>query len=376
MSMQIEIANSFAQIEPTEWNALTDGSPVLNHHLFSAMEATGCIGADSGWQPYPIVVKEEGRVVGVSPLFLKSHSYGEYVFDWSWADAYERNGIPYYPKLLTAIPFTPVSGSRLMSTKPEIRLLMSQVIVQQMQEHGLSSAHILFTDDLDSELLRQQGWLERAGVQFRWQNEKFADFDDFLSRLAHDKRKKIHQERRKITEAGIMVRRLQGMEISEADWDFFYICYRNTYHQHHSSPYLNRDFFTEIGHRLKDHILLIIAERNGQPIATAFNFYDAHSLFGRYWGAIEYIPGLHFELCYYQAQEFCIAQGIQYFEGGAQGEHKLARGFLPRATHSFHQIAHPEFDRAIRDFVSREAGQMEIYHHELEERAPFKKLEI
>ena len=222
-------------------------------------------------------------------------------------------------------------------------------------------------------MLANSGWLERHGVQFRWENEGFSSFDEFLATLSHDKRKKIKQERRKIADAGIHCRQLQGSEIQPQDWDFFFRCYQNTYFEHHSTPYLNREFFHLLGERMPDNILLVIAERDHKPIAATFNLYGRDTLYGRYWGAMQYVPGLHFELCYYQPQEFCIAQGLRYFEGGAQGEHKLARGFRPRITRSFHKIAHAEFEMAIRDHVERESKGVGLYHDELEERAPFRK---
>lgn len=373
MNIEMEIVSGVSQLDAGQWNALAGSSPMLGHAFLSALEDTGCVGAGTGWQPYPLVARCEGKLIGAMPLYLKSHSYGEYVFDWAWADAFERNGMAYYPKFLSTIPFTPVSGGRLLSADAEIQALMAEVLNEQMQRHALSSAHVLFADDNTAAILRAAGWIERSGVQFRWENEDFADFDDFLCRLAHDKRKKIRQERRKIHAAGISCRQLQGREITEAQWDFFFRCYENTYREHRSTPYLTRAFFTELGRRLPQHCLLIIAERSGEPVAAALNLYDDNTLYGRYWGAMEYVAGLHFELCYYQAQEFCIARNIRYFEGGAQGEHKLARGFRPKATQSFHRIAHPDFAEAIRNFVAQETHGIGIYHHELQERAPFRK---
>ncbi|HEY8118192.1 MAG TPA: GNAT family N-acetyltransferase [Methylophilaceae bacterium] len=372
MSIEVEIVGGVSELDAMEWDALTDGSPILSHAFLSALEDTGCLGAGTGWQPYPITVRNHGKLVGATALYLKTHSYGEYVFDWAWADAYERNGMAYYPKLLAAIPFTPITGPRLLSADTGIQALMAQVLIEQMERHSLSSSHILFPDEATANILRQAGWLERKGVQFRWQNEGFKDFEDFLSRLSHDKRKKIKQERKKITAAGVTCRKLTAENITQADWDFFFSCYQNTYREHRSTPYLTREFFYALGERLPLQTLLIVAEQNGQPIASALNLFDSTNLYGRYWGALEYVLGLHFELCYYQAQEFCIARNIRYFEGGAQGEHKLARGFLPRPTCSFHKIAHPDFEAAIRNFVGQEAENMGAYHNELEERAPFK----
>lgn len=374
MSLEIEIVGGVSVLGAEEWDALTDGSPILSHAFLSALEQTGCVGAGTGWQPYPITIRDNGKLVGATPLYLKGHSYGEYVFDWAWADAYQRNGIAYYPKMLIAIPFTPITGPRLLGADATIQALLAKAFNQQINQHSFSSAHILFPDEPTAEVLRECGWLERKGVQFRWENENFADFEDFLSRLSHDKRKKIRQERKKIAAAGVVCKRLTGAEASQADWDFFFRCYENTYHQHHSTPYLTREFFYAIGACLPQQTLLIIAEQEGVPIAAALNLHSDQVLYGRYWGALRYVPGLHFELCYYQAQEFCIAHYIRYFEGGAQGEHKLARGFRPRPTCSFHKISHPEFQAAIENFLQYEERGISAYHNELEERAPFKNL--
>ncbi len=371
--MKIEVVASVSDVDVAQWDALTDGSPLLSHTFLSALENTRCVGQGTGWQPYPLLVWNEDKLVGAMPLYIKSHSYGEYVFDWSWAEAYERNGIAYYPKLLSAIPFTPITGARLLSTDSTVQKLMAQTLLELVERNQLSSAHVLFPDDASAEALQQEGWIERSSVQFRWENESFTDFEDFLQRLSHDKRKKIHQERKKITAAGVTCRQIQGAEIAEQDWDFFYQCYQNTYREHRSTPYLTREFFSALTQQMPRNVLLIIAEQAGEPIAAALNIVGNNALYGRYWGALQYVPGLHFELCYYQAQEFCIANKIRYFEGGAQGEHKLARGFLPRPTRSFHHIAHPDFDTAIRNFVERESVGMEHYQNELEERAPFRK---
>lgn len=369
----MEILGGMQEVDARQWDALAAGSPVLNHAFLSLLEETGCVGAGTGWQPHPLVVRRAGQLVGAMPLYLKSHSYGEYVFDWAWAEAFERNGMAYYPKFLGAVPFTPVSGPRLLSAEADIRLLMAQVLGEQTERHGLSSAHVLFTDDDSAAALQAAGWLERCGVQFRWENDGFVDFDDFLGRLAHDKRKKIRQERKKIAAAGIVCRALQGEDIEAAHWDFFFRCYENTYREHHSRPYLTRRFFHALGERLPLHCLLILAEVAGEPIAAALNLLGDDALYGRYWGTTRYVPGLHFELCYYQAQQFCIAHGIRHFEGGAQGEHKLARGFRPRPTRSFHKIVHPEFEAAIRHFLAQETDGMAAYQDELEERAPYRQ---
>jgi predicted N-acyltransferase len=376
MNMEIEIVAGMRQIDPAQWDALTGDSPLLSHAFLSTLEDTHCVGPGTGWQPYLLIVRQESRITGAMPLYIKSHSYGEYVFDWAWADAYERNGLAYYPKLLSAIPFTPVSGARLFAHDPEIQSLMLQVLLQQMQQHRLSSAHVLFPDEKSAEVLRNAGWLERTGVQFRWENNGYSNFEDFLTCLSHDKRKKIRQERKKLSQAGIKCKKIRGSEVTSEQWDFFYNCYENTYHQHRSTPYLTREFFHVLSKRLPQNVLLILAEQEGKPLAAAFNIFDRDNLYGRYWGAMAYVPGLHFELCYYQAQEFCIEEDIRYFEGGAQGEHKLARGFLPRPTRSFHKIAQPDFESAISEFVERESQGMDAYQDELEERTPFKQIDL
>jgi predicted N-acyltransferase len=371
-NIQLEIQDSYSQLNAAQWDALVGDMPLLSHAFLSAMEDSGSIGKSTGWQPYPMLVKAADTLIAAMPLFLKTHSYGEYVFDWAWADAYERNGMQYYPKLLSAIPFTPITSQRLITDQPEIQMLMIQALEETMRKYQLSSAHILFPDEGSTAMLEQAGWMQRQGVQFRWQNEGFADFDAFLMTLSHDKRKKIRQERKKIVASGVQCRAIKGADITHDQWNFFYQCYANTYREHHSTPYLMPRFFKQIGRTMPDNILLIIAYINDEPIASALNIYHDTTLYGRYWGSLQYVPGLHFELCYYQAQEFCIAHNIQYFEGGAQGEHKLARGFKPRPTCSFHKMAHPDFERAIRDFVGREAQGVTAYTHELEERAPFK----
>lgn len=372
MRLRLEITDSVEHIKASSWDALVGDMPLLSHAFLSAFETSGSVGDGTGWQPSPMLVFDDAQLVGAMPLYVKSHSYGEYVFDWAWADAYARNGIRYYPKLLSAIPFTPITCQRLLTKHSEIQALMINALTQTMNEHQLSSAHVLFPDDDSAQALMQAGWLQRFGVQFRWQNENFRNFDDFLNTLSHDKRKKIRQERKKITESGVACRRIKGTEITPEQWEFFYRCYQNTYFEHRSSPYLTLSFFQQIGCSMPHNILLILAYRGGEPVAAALNIYHQAALYGRYWGALQYVPNLHFELCYYQAQEFCIDEKIEYFEGGAQGEHKLARGFKPRPTCSFHQIAHPDFSRAIRNFVNQESQGIANYTNELVERAPFK----
>lgn len=356
------------------WDNLTDGTPLISHAFLLALETSQSVGTGTGWTPYPLAVYNTAQeLVGAMPLYLKAHSYGEYVFDWAWAEAYERNQQAYYPKLISAIPFSPITSARLLTQDAQVASIMVGALSSLMQQHQLSSVHVLFPQTADTPVFEQAGWLKRVGVQFRWKNQQYTDFEAFLATLNHNKRKKIHQERKKLAAHGVKYRWVLGTDIQENDWDFFYACYCNTYEAHHSTPYLTRAFFSTIGQHMPNNVLLIVAELAGKPIAAALNFYNQHTLYGRYWGAITYLPNLHFELCYYQAQAFCIAQGIQFFEGGAQGEHKLARGFEPRATCSYHRIAHPDFAAAIQDFVLRESNSMAHYTSELEERVPFKQ---
>lgn len=372
MSMTLELTDSIKQVDAKSWDALVGAMPLLSHAFLSALEDSGSVGKATGWQPYPLVVYDDGQLVGAMPLYLKTHSYGEYVFDWSWAEAYARSGVNYYPKLLAAIPFTPITSQRLLANTLQIQILMLEALNETMHKYQLSSVHVLFPDEDSAIALKQAGWLQRNGVQFRWENAGFHHFDDFLSILSHDKRKKIRQERKKVVASGVVCKRIKGADISPEQWDFFYECYENTYIEHRSTPYLTPEFFKQIGRNMPQHLLLVIAYVDDVPVASALNIYDQTALYGRYWGALHYVPNLHFELCYYQAQEFCIAEHIQYFEGGAQGEHKLARGFKPRPTCSFHKISQPDFAAAISDFVARESQGIVAYTNELEQRAPFK----
>ncbi len=375
----VELITSINDVNAREWdallfdNTLQDATPLLSHAFLSALENSKSVGQGTGWNPHPLIVRQGKKLVGAIPLYLKSHSYGEYVFDWAWADAYARSGLNYYPKLLSAIPFSPITSARLLARNDEAKALMIGALESAMRQHNLSSAHVLFPDDASAAHFDAAGWLKRAGVQFRWQNKNYANFEAFLATLSHDKRKKIHQERKKIHNAGVVCKWIKGQDATESDWDFFYHCYCNTYAEHHSTPYLTRAFFSEIGKTMPQNILLIVAEINGKAVASTLSIYNKNTLYGRYWGATQFVSGLHFELCYYQAQQFCIAEKIEYFEGGAQGEHKLARGFEPRPTCSYHKIAHPDFEAAIKQFLIRESEGIAAYTNELEERAPFKQ---
>ncbi|MCV4225134.1 GNAT family N-acetyltransferase, partial [Pseudomonas aeruginosa] len=296
--------------------------------------------------------RRAGRLAGAVPLYAKSHSRGEYVFDYAWADAYARNGLPYYPKLLSAVPFTPVGGARLLAHTHADRLLLARGLIQLARQFEVSSLHVLFPSDDDLLALREAGYLIRAGVQFHWRNAGYAGFDDFLAAFSHDKRKKIRQDRKKVAAERVSFRWLRGADIDAAALDFFYQCYRHTYLAHGNPPYLNLEFFRQLHAEMPDALVLILAEQDGQPVAAALNLQADGVLYGRYWGARRYIPGLHFETCYLQSIEYCIAHGQASFEGGAQGEHKMARGLLPTPTWSAHWIADRQSGPQIRKFGS------------------------
>ena len=367
---RIEVAGSLAGVSPAEWDALAMGNPFASHAFLSALLETGCASAHTGWQPQFLLLWQDEVLAGAMPLFLKSHSYGEYVFDWAWADAYARHGLEYYPKLLSAIPFTPVGGPRLLARGDDERAALLGAALELARQ--ASSLHILFPPEGEAALMQRAGMMLRRTVQFHWRNEGYADFEDFLSRLTSHRRKVIRQERRRVREAGVSVRRLAGPEVRRAHWEFFARCYRRTYAEHRSSPYLNLEFFLRIGETMPRNLVLILAERAGRPIAAALDVASADALYGRYWGALEHVPLLHFECCYYQGIEHAIERRLARFEGGAQGEHKLHRGLLPVETLSAHWLAHPQFARAVEDYLARETAGIGRYVDELSEFSPFR----
>ncbi len=363
------------------WNALlatqAQPTPFMRLEYLQALHQSRSATADTGWQPQFIGIWEGDELLAACPVWLKSHSYGEYVFDWAWADAYRRHGLEYYPKLLVAVPFTPVPGCRLLARNEETRALLVQALQALAEQQGLSSIHLLFGAPQDHQAATDHTWLQREGVQFHWtqrEPEPFVDFQDFLAALQRDKRKKIQQEQRRVREAGVSFKTLEGPAITEQAWDFFYRCYQLTYRAHHSTPYLTRDFFRLMSETMAANWLLFIAMRDGVPIAASLLALDPErgAAFGRYWGAIEQIPCLHFDACYYQPLAWCIEHGYRRFEGGAQGEHKMARGLLPVPTQSSHWLAHPDFSDAVAEFLAREGQAMRGYVNELEEHQPFK----
>ena len=367
----VRVLDSLALVDPRQWNALAGDHPFLRHELFHALHETGCASERTGWLPRFVTLWLDGRLSAAMPLYLKSHSYGEYVFDWAWAEAYQRHGFDYYPKLVSAVPFSPVQGPRLLAADGETRGRLLRAALTLAGD--ASSLHVLFPLPEEAGMMAEAGMMLRRGVQFHWRNPGYRSFEEFLAALSHDKRKKIRQERHRVREAGVRFRWLLGRDIRSEDWLFFSRCYKTTYRAHHSTPYLNRAFFERIGEALPDNVMLVVAELNGEPVASAMNVYSEKTLYGRYWGAVAYVPNLHFEACYYQAIEFCIERGIQVFEGGAQGEHKLSRGFLPVQTVSAHWLKHAEFARAVEQFLARETAGVDRYLDELNDRAPFRK---
>ncbi|QOL49337.1 GNAT family N-acetyltransferase [Massilia litorea] len=381
MNYRTHIASSLSEIGEQAWNGLLaqqeEANPFLSYAFLHALHESGSAAPETGWQPQYIALYEDvaGRgatLAAALPLYVKGHSYGEYVFDWAWADAYQRHGLDYYPKLLAAVPFTPVAGPRLLAVDDAARAALIAVLKATQRATEVSSTHILFPPEAHARQLQEAGFMLRSGVQFHWLNPGYADFEEFLATLEQKKRKNIRAERRKVREAGVTLRRVRGADATDADWKLFNRCYRHTYAAHYSTPYLNLDFFRRIGRTMPDNILLVIAEREGRPIASSLVIHSADTLYGRYWGELEHVPCLHFEAAYYQPLEFCIEQGIKTFEGGAQGEHKMARGFLPTRTFSAHWLAHPSFADAIERFLEREAGGIDDYISELNERNPFK----
>lgn len=373
MNFEIVCAEGVSAIPSGEWDALTQGHPLVSHAYLEALEATHCAVPRTGWTSRHLAIVRNGKVRAAMPLYAKSHSRGEYVFDHAWANAYARYGMDYYPKLVCGVPFTPVPGPRLLACDNNDRLILLEAAKQLMREEGYSSLHVLFPHDDDIPALRRAGLLFRGNVQFHWQNRGYRNIDAFMADLTQPKRKKLRQDRRRLADEDITFKWLSGREIDGASLRFLYLCYVQTYLAHGNAPYLNLDFFERIHDRLGDALVVILAQRRGVPIAAALNIRDSRRLFGRYWGSTEFVPGLHFETCYMQGIEFAIAHGMDAFEGGAQGEHKLARGMLPVRTWSAHWIDDPVFGPAIADFLAREAPFIDEYMMALDEHSPYRE---
>lgn len=401
------VHEDLSTLDAEAWNALLarqdQPTPFMRHEYLAALHTSGSATPATGWAPHFLTLHDRaGQLQAACPLYLKSHSRGEYVFDWAWADAHHRHGLAYYPKGVVAVPFTPTPGSRLLAHDAAARDALLQILLEQCSSLGLSSLHLLFGSGEDLTTAEGAGLMLRHTVQFHWRNrahEPYADFDDFLATLSQDKRKKIRQERRKVREAGVTLRPLRGQEISPQDWDFFYRCYERTYLEHGNPPYLRRDFFTQIAAGQAEHWLLFVAERDGRPIASSLialgevpdpvskrleteggsprsgemaGTANRAVAWGRYWGALERVDCLHFEACYYAPLEWCISHRMQRFEGGAQGEHKLARALLPVQTSSAHWLAQPDFARAVQQFLDVEGEHIDRYLDELALHSPLR----
>ena len=371
-----------AEIAATDWDNLLasqhNPTPFMQHAYLRAMYESRSAFAATGWQARFISLWLGDELQAACPMYLKDHSYGEYVFDWAWANAYQQHGLNYYPKALIAVPFTPVPGTRLLARNREARQSLLQAAVDWCQTEKLSSLHLLFGCAEDMAACQSLGLLQRQTVQFHWQNQNWSDFENFLASLTQEKRKKIRQERRRVTDAGVSFRWALGADISTQDWAFFYSCYERTYLEHGNAPYLTPDFFHRMQSTCTENWLLFIAERDGQPIASSLIGIEGLGsgqgvAYGRYWGALERVDCLHFEACYYQPLQWCIEHQVQRFEGGAQGEHKMARALMPVSTHSAHWLADSRFANAVENFLEREGAGVDNYLAHLEERNPFKR---
>ena len=423
----IRVLDSPLQVNAAAWNALLaaqspDGSinPFMRHEYLAALETSASATPETGWTPRFVTLWQGCELAGACPLYLKDHSYGEYVFDHAWANAYQQHGLHYYPKAVVAVPFTPVPGARLLARNAAERTLLVKLLVAWCEEEKLSSLHLLFASDDDAAACEQAGLMLRHTVQFHWTNVaptlvasrpllppegavspwggpaaelapkglRFDSFDDFLMSLSHEKRKKIRQERRKVLDAGVSFRWSLGQDIASSDWDFFYRCYERTYYEHGNAPYLSRDFFHRMASTMPENWLLFVAENDGAPIAASLiavtsgsagadgqscSLITAETAYGRYWGSLARVDCLHFEACYYQPLQWCIEHGYQRFEGGAQGEHKMARALMPVKTTSAHWLAHPAFADAVERFLAREGEGISSYMQELERRNPFRQ---
>jgi len=410
VELRIRIVPSLAEIPAAEWNACASqqacgpigtgavpikptweeilspelstrgllDNPFVSHEFLSSLEQARAVGGRTGWQPRHLIAEAtDGAVLGVTPCYVKSHSQGEYVFDQGWAEAFEHAGGDYYPKLQVSVPFTPVTGPRLLARPGPLALQVRDALADALAEittaNELSSAHVTFLTEAEWNALGQRGFLQRTDQQFHWENGGYATFEDFLSVLASRKRKAIRRERKEALSAGIEVHRLTGSDLTEEVWDVFYAFYMDTGSRKWGRPYLTREFFSIVGDTLRDRILLVMAKRAGRWIAGAINFLGADTIYGRNWGALEHHPFLHFELCYYQAIDYAIAHKLQWVEAGAQGEHKLARGYLPHTTYSAHFIANPGLRRAVAEYLARERAYVQAAGEELAAAAPFRK---
>jgi uncharacterized protein len=376
--LTLSIHNAIDDIAPEAWNRLADpDTPFLRHEFLAALEHHQCVGERYGWLPRHLALRDAaGALVAAAPCYLKLNSYGEFVFDWAWADAYQRSGLAYYPKLVVASPYTPATGPRILTgdtpRRAEYAAALIRAASEAARQMGVSSLHWLFTTDEETGWLEEAGLLRRTGCQFHWTNRGYASFDDLLGEFSAEKRKKVRRERRRVAEAGIRFRLLSGGEISGHEWEVFHRLYCDTFDKRGGLPTLSLGFFREIGRTMGDNVLLVLAYHRDEIVAAAFDLVGTRSLYGRHWGCFEDFHSLHFEACYYQGLDYCIAHGLERFEPGAQGEHKISRGFLPTPTWSAHWLADERFRSAVDRFLTLEREGMDDYISEMRERSPFK----
>ncbi len=378
MPFHSTIIGNIAEVCNQEWDALTGTEqPFLSHVFLGALEHHACVGKRWGWLPHHLLLHDDKRLIGAVPQYLKTNAYGELVFDWDWGEAHERSGLAYYPKLVVAVPYTPATSHRLLIAPDVDRDTVARTLIEASIDHakklGVSSLHWLFPNNVNRDALAAQGLLIRTGCQFHWHNRGYTDFEHYLSHFTSAKRKNIRRERRRVAESGVTIRQLYGEQLDETQWQTVYCHYASTFTRLGGYATLSLEFFRDISQRLPGQVVIFVAEKGGQPVASAICLRDAHSLYGRHWGCDKHFDNLHFELCYYQGLDYCIRHGLQRFDPGAQGEHKISRGFLPTATWSAHWIANPEFRHAIADFLQRETRGMQEYMTTLGEHTPFRR---
>ena len=378
--MKLTVVSKLKSLPAEQWNSLAlRDNPFVSHAFLSALEDHGCVGGNTGWQPQHLTLTDHGQLIGALPMYLKDHSWGEFVFDWAWADAYRRHGLDYYPKLVAAVPFSPVTGPRLLVTQnPDynaelVRRTLIDGAIAHARHLNASSLHCLFTDPQDTSALDQTPLGRRLGCQFHWTNAGYRDFDDFLSTFSSAKRKKIKRERRRVAESGVEIRHYAGGELNAGQWHLLQGLYAKTCDEKGNMAWLPPEFFQTMGRELPNNTLVFFAYHQGKPVAGAFFMRSRETLYGRYWGCLEEFHSLHFETCYYQGLDYCIAEGIKVFEPGAQGEHKISRGFLPTATWSGHWLEHPRFNDAVEQFLAEEQRHMRRYMADLMRHSPYKQ---
>jgi hypothetical protein len=380
VSLTTRIISDFSSVSTRDWACLDHAdNPFLSHAFLAGLESSGSIGSQTGWRPHHLAVFENEQLAAFAPSYIKAHSHGEFVFDWAWADAYQRNGLQYYPKLLTAIPYSPVSGPRLLTRRDHqdregMRKELVDLALSECEVNDFSSWHCNFVQDQDLVTLEAMPLLlRRKDWQFHWHNEQYGDFDNFLDKLRSRKRKNIRRERRQVRESGIRFRRINGSELQPAELEFVYRCYISTFKAYGNHPALRKEFFSQLANQLQERFLVVLASRDDEAIAMALFLAGGGRLYGRYWGCTENIPGLHFEVAYYQGIEYCIEHGITVFESGAQGEHKISRGFQPAQTHSFHHVREKVFRAAIAEHLLRENSWLNEYREQLSSQDPFRR---